>query len=170
MKSLTEGLLQFDFPLGWQAEKYDETTHYIHHVQSLAESKAVDIVALSPAPNASMWLIEIKDYRSHPRVKDLDFFEEIACKVRDTLAGLLLARQRPQAGTLHALSMALNQEVQVRVAVHLEQTRKPSKLRPAVTDRANHRIKLRQVLRAVDTKAEICERAAMPAGIGWAVI
>lgn len=170
MTSLTEGLLRFDFPLGWHVEKYDETTHYIRHVQNLADSKAVDIVALSPAPNASIWLIEVKDYRSHPRAKDLEFFEEIAHKVRDTLAGLLLARQRPQAGTLHTLSLALTHDVQVRVAVHLEQTHKPSRLRPAVTDRTNHRIKLRQLLRAVDTKAEICERAAMPAAVGWAVI
>ena len=169
MTFLTVGLLQFNFPFGWQAEKYDETTHYVHHVQSLANSKAVDIVALSPAPHASIWLIEVKDYRAHPRAKDLDFFEEIACKVRDTLAGLLLARQRPQAGPIHLLSMALNPDAQVRVAVHLEQTRKPSKLRPAVTDRANHRLKLRQVLRAVDTKAEICERETMPGAVGWRV-
>lgn len=170
MTSLTVGLLQFDFPLGWRAEKYDETTHYIRHVQNLADSKAVDIVALSPAPNVSIWLIEVKDYRAHPRAKDLEFFEEIARKVRDTLAGLLLARQRPQAGTLHTLSRALNHDINVRVAVHLEQTRKPSKLRPAVTDRDNHRRKLRQVLRAVDTKAEICERSAMPFAVGWDVI
>lgn len=95
-------------------------------------------------------------------------YDETA-QVRDTLAGLLLARQRPQAGTLHTLCLALNHDVQVRVAVHLEQTRKPSKLRP-VTDRANHRIKLRQVLRTVDSKAEICEQSAMPANLGWAVI
>lgn len=169
MTSLTEGLLRLDFPLGWRAEKYDKTGHYIHHVQSLAESKAVDIVALSPAPNACIWLIEVKDYRAHPRVKDLDFFDEIASKVRDSLAGLLLAQQRPEAGTLHTLSMALSHDVKLRVAVHLEQTHKPSKLRPAVTDRANHRMKLRQVLRAVDTKAEICERSLMPPTVLWAV-
>jgi hypothetical protein len=167
--AIEEGNLTFTFPLGWQAEKYDETSHYRKHFQSLADCKAVDIVALSPAPQRELWLIEVKDYRAARREKGIALFEEICEKVRDTLAGIFVVQRRPEAGPLYALAVAADHHVRIRVAVHLEQARKPSRLFPSVTDRANHTMKLRQVLRHVDRRAEMCEMKAMPHSIGWIV-
>ena len=91
MISIKEGSLQFDFPDDWQVTKYDEWRFYVKHFQKISESvKAVDIIALSP--EKTLWLIEIKDYRNHPRTKLLDIDEEVAVKVKDTLAGLVSAK------------------------------------------------------------------------------
>jgi hypothetical protein len=133
----------------------------------LAESKAVDVVAHEPASD-TLWLIELKDYRTHRREKSGDLFDEMAIKVRDTVAGIALA-QRRTGNEFGAFASTLGIGTALRVALHLEQPMKPSKLYPAVTDRGNHWLKLRQKVRLVDPHAVVCEIRAMPAGLGWTV-
>ena len=51
--------------------------------------KAVGIVAVDQM--STVWLIEVKDYRFHERTKAIDIADEIAIKVRDSLAMFLAA-------------------------------------------------------------------------------
>ena len=89
MTIIAEGMLEFEFPNGCQASKYDDWSFYRNQFQGVANGcKAVDIVCVER--NVS-WLIEIKDYRQFPRTKAIDIVDEIAVKVRDTLAGLAAA-------------------------------------------------------------------------------
>ena len=162
-----EGALTLRFPAPWPVFKYDETPFYVKHAQLLAESKAVDVIAHEPSANV-LWLIELKDYRAQRRLKSLDLFDEIATKVRDTVAGIALA-QRRGGDTFCEFARTLRLDTSLRVALHLEQPSKASKLYPAVTDRSNHRIKLRQKVRLVDPHPLVCEIRAMPAGLGWTV-
>jgi hypothetical protein len=167
MTTVREDALTLHFPVTWRVFKYDETPFYRNHAQDLADSKAVDVVAHEPAANA-LWLIELKDYRAHRRSKSMDLFDEIAIKVRDTVAGIALA-QRRAGDAFCVFARTLGLDTPLRVALHLEQPAKPSKLYPAVTDRSNHLIKLRQKVRLVDPHAIVCEIGAMPASVGWTI-
>ena len=148
MTTITEGSLAFDFPADWMATKYDEWTFYINHFQTICGSaKAVDIVAL--APNGCLWLIEIKDYRAGPRQKSIELVEEIALKVRDSLAGLTAARLRANKIEEASAADQASRCNDIKVALHMEQPAKPSRLHP--TEDVSKLIqKLKQLLRAVD--------------------
>jgi hypothetical protein len=163
---LQEDLLTFTFPHGWAAIKYDDTPFYRKHVATLAHSKAVDFVAYD-ALGGEVWLIEAKDYRAHRRTKKTSVIEETAAKVRDTIAGLQLAANSNTCA-IHQFSQVAVQRP-MRVALHLEQPQKPSKLFPIVIARQNATLKLRQCVRAVDTKAWVCEMQAMPVACQWIV-
>lgn len=84
---IVEGRLTFSFPAQSVATKYDEWTHYRNQFNSaFGGTKAVDFLHIS---NNQGWMIEVKDYREHSRTKPADIADEVACKVRDTLAGLI---------------------------------------------------------------------------------
>ena len=86
MTEIREGALTFSFPDQCEAGKYDDWSFYRNQFQSVAGgSKAVDILCLA---DGVAWLVEIKDYRQHPRTKPSDLCDEVARKVRDTLSGL----------------------------------------------------------------------------------
>jgi len=160
--------LEFIFPEGWQAEKLDDTGFYRKHFQSFADSKSVDIAAFSPSSD-ELWLIEAKDYRINRRDKPLDLFREIAIKVRDTLAFLYLAKGKPEIA-LHRFAQEAVSKLTIRVALHLEQPAKPSKLYPPIVERGHARLKLAQTVRVVDPRAQFCEMSAMPPTCPWQVI
>lgn len=145
MLKITEGTLEFVFPKTWQAEKFDDTGFYRKHFQGFADSKSVDVVAFS-ADGDELWLIEVKDYRVNRRDKSLDLFREIAIKVRDTLACLYLARGKPEI-TLYGFAQQAAAKTKIRVALHLEQPAKPSKLYPPIVERGNAYLKLAQTMR-----------------------
>ena len=54
----------------------------------------MDILAQDPA--ATLWLLEIKDYRRSPRTKAIGLADEVALKVRDSLALLVAAAMSAQ--------------------------------------------------------------------------
>lgn len=84
-----------------------------------SSNKAVDFVAQDPS--ATLWLVELEDYRVHPRTKPVEVVEEIAAKVRDTLAGLVVAAKQP-SGHAHAQHARLHLEAKrLRVVLHYEQ-------------------------------------------------
>lgn len=73
--------LSFCFPDGWEATKFDDWAYYRNQFSKAHEGiKAVDILALSP-DKATLWLIEVKDFRAHPRTKSIPLQEEIWKKV-----------------------------------------------------------------------------------------
>jgi hypothetical protein len=111
MPAIQVGALKFTFPEGWRTEQLDEWSYYRNQFLNLGNNvrlacsacsaelrcaacskakvagmKGCDLVALRAA---TAWLIEVKDYRQHPRVKAIGLADEAAIKVRDSLAVLL---------------------------------------------------------------------------------
>ncbi len=167
MTTITEGTLRFDFPNGCQASKYDDWSFYRNQFQGVANgSKAIDIVCVEC--NVS-WLIEIKDYRQHPRTKAINIADELAEKVRDTLAGLAAAASNANdtKEREHARKALASQKW--RVALHLEQSA-TQRLRKTPIDPSVVLLKLMtKKLKAVDAHPLICNRNALGHQIPWTV-
>ena len=168
MTEIEEGGLKFTFPNHCEATKYDDWAFYRQQFQSVAGgAKAVDILCL--AQDVS-WLIEIKDYRQHPRTKPSDLGDEVSSKVRDTLAGLAAANANAankdeQTFAEHALAKR-----RWRVALHLEQPPVANlRLWPQGISLVNVLEKLRRNLKAVDTQPMVVSLQRPGSGTPWAV-
>lgn len=121
-----EGNLRFTFDKDWHAVKWDDHPAFINGVRSMQGTKAVDFAGrhLSLA-----WLIEVKDFRRHripnkPRLSTGELATEVACKVRDSIAGLVWSCQREHDTDLMAsgVSKALfERDDKPRVVLWLEQ-------------------------------------------------
>lgn len=148
MTVITEGGLSFHFPVDAIASKYDEWSFYRNQFNQICNgSKAVDILYLH---NRTLWLIEVKDYRINRRTKPTDLADEIALKVRDTLAGLTAAQVNANDATERQLARQALETTCIRVVLHLEQPQKPSKLFPRFIEPANAKMKLKQKMKAID--------------------
>ena len=100
MTTLCEGDVEFEFHEGSEASHYDNWAFYRNQFRRLAGgSKAVNLLCIK---DGYSWLVEVKDYRHHPRTKPSELHEEVATKVRDTLAGL--AAEDGQKGVDQALA------------------------------------------------------------------
>ncbi len=168
MTEIEEGGLKFSFPDHCEATKYDDWAFYRQQFQSVAGgSKAVDILCL--AQDVS-WLIEIKDYRQHPRTKPSDLGGEVASKVRDTLAGLAAASANANDKGEQALAERALAKRRWRVALHLEQQSvATSPLRPQAINLANVLKKLRMNLKAIDTQPMVVSLQRPGSGTPWTV-
>ena len=168
MTEIEEGGLRFSFPDPCEAGKYDDWAFYREQFQSVAgSSKAVDIVCVA---DAAAWLIEVKDYRRHPRTKPSDLDVELAGKVRDTLAGLAAASANANCQEERALARRALAKHRWRVVLHLEQPRVPSRLRPRPVDVASVLTKMRgRKLKAVDSHPLVLDRGTHRSDIPWTV-
>ena len=167
MTEIREGDLTFSFPDHCRAGKYDDWSFYRNQFQSVAGgSMAVDVLCLA---DDVAWLVEIKDYRQHPRTKPSDLCDEVAQKVRDTLSGLAAASANandPDEKTLACRALAMRRW---RVALHIEQPSVPSRLRRWAVDPASVKSKLRKGLKAIDAHPAIVDRQKLHPGIPWTV-
>lgn len=191
MPTLTEGQLSFTFEDGWRAEKLDEWSYYRNQFQKLGSGlrqtcskcgaelrcgacktlktaglKCVDFLALDPGN--CCWLIEVKDYRQQRRTKTIALPDEIALKVRDTLAALLGATGGANDRDERSLARDAVRTFRFRVVLHLEQPAKHSKLFPRAIDPADVLQRLKQLLRSVDPHPQVCEIGRL-AQVGWSV-
>lgn len=162
--TLVEGRLSFNFVAVDFAEKYDNWRHYRNSYNSACgSSKAVDFIV---SKDNVAWLIEVKDYRRHQRTKPSDLAEEVMIKVRDTMSGLVsasfVAREDDEKNKAR---LALSRR-RLRVALHLEQPRNPSKLFPRSVDPANLSIKLNQLLKFADYHPLVVDISTFPTEIG----
>lgn len=167
MTSITVDGLDFEFPDDWRVLKWDDTDFHRKQFQNVGGgSKACDLVAMAPGEDR-VWLIEAKDFRSATSPTSKDVIAQIACKARDTLAGLWAAG--PNAGVASEGSFArlARGRGSVRVVFHLEDT-SPSSLFPVGTAAANVSMKLRQALGPIDPNAAVSS-TAYPLGMGWIV-
>jgi hypothetical protein len=163
----TEDLLTFNFPAGSTASKYDGWSHYRNQVQNgCGGQKAVDLVYLD---NDVTWLIEVKDYRQHARTKAIDLADEIALKVRDTLAGLISARYRANDLDERACAKSLLQAETLRVVCHLEQPARRSRLRPVAYEPDKLQLKLRTLIKWIDPHPLVVSRTSLRADMKWTV-
>ena len=160
----------FSFPDHCEAGKYDEWAFYRSQFQSVAGgSKAVDILCVA---DDTAWLIEVKDYRRQTQKPDLSkLSDEIAGKVRDTLSGLAAARANANCREERALARrALARRCRWRVALHLEQPRVRTRLRPQSFNVADVLLKLRsRKLKAVDAHPVVLDSQDRRSNIPWTV-
>ena len=162
--TLTEGRLSFAFKDIAFAEKYDDWQHYRNQYnRACGGSKAVDFIV---SKNDELWLIEVKDFRQQRRVKTIDLADEIALKVRDTMAGLVSAKFLARSKTETIAATEAFSCTKLRVGFHLEQPRTPSKLFPQSVDPANIKMKLRQILRFADPHIEVFNQRSFPTRLG----
>lgn len=168
MPSITVDRFVFELPEGSTFLKYDDCTYYRKHFNDFASSKAVDLLVLTPR-NAELWMVEIKDYRIKRRANPVRLFDEVAAKVRDTLAGLAAARITANDPQSQAFAADAMRAERFRVVFLLEQPRKPSKLFPRVVDPATASTALRKALRAVDPHALFVDASVLTERTAWTV-
>jgi hypothetical protein len=167
MTVITEGRLQFTFGGSCQAEKYDEWSFFRNQFQNICGgAKAVDIVCLS---NNTCWLIEIKDYRQHKRTKPQDIGDEVALKVRDTLAGLVAAKMNAIEANEKDFSKKALQGNVIKVVLHLEQPEKQSRLFPNTIDPVAVKQSLKRQLKAIDAHPSIVNKNNLSTNMDWTV-
>lgn len=158
---LDEGKLSFKFYNVDRATKYDDWDHYRKNF--ISGAKAVDFIIIQ---ESILWFIEVRDYRRHKRTKPSDLSDEMAQKVMATMAGLVSAQfMAKNENEKDTAKMALQCRI-LRVVLHLEQPKNPSKLFPLSVDPANLKIKLRQKLKFADPKPLLCETQNFPEFLG----
>lgn len=170
-QSFSEGQLSFDFPDAWHVCRLQDTSFYIRHFQGFCGQaggggcKEMDFLAYDPVGRV-LWLIEVKDYRVEQRTKPIELSDEVALKVRDSLALLRVAPIRDlatsDAGRLQAGDFAQRsgQATTVRVVLHCELPSSPSRLFPGIRDRANLQQKLATTMRSVDPHAVFVDKSS----------
>ncbi|KKZ12508.1 MAG: hypothetical protein TE42_04390 [Candidatus Synechococcus spongiarum SP3] len=168
MIKITEGDLTFSFPTGCQVSKYDEWSFYRKQFQPIAGgSKAIDILCVE---GDTSWLIEIKDYRQYPRTKAINIDDELAIKVRDTLAGLAAAAKAANEADQRELAQKALASSQWRVVLHLEQPATKQRLWPKVPDPANLLLQpITKKLKAINARPVVCHLSNIPHYIPWTV-
>lgn len=163
MTTLTEGNLAFAFPGDWEASQYDEWAFYRNQFQRVVASKAVDFVCVA---GQSTWLIEVKDYRSHSRTKASMLHDEVAAKVRDTLAGLAAAAANASDAAERQVARRALAKRRWRVVLHLRQSIVATRFKPNPIDPTVVQAKLRRAVRSIDPHPLVVEGDA---GVPWRV-
>lgn len=168
MPTLHEGHLTFEFPDDeTRVAKYDEWSFYRNQFQRVCGgAKAVDFVFVD---GERTWLIEVKDYRHGPRTKTVDLADEIASKVRDTLAGLAACRCNANDAMEQQIANRALATAHMAVVLHLEQPTRPSRLFPPVADSGDLVQKLKQLLKPVDPHPRVVDRNSLHASMRWSV-
>jgi hypothetical protein len=191
MPTLTEGRLKFEFPSGWKAAKLDKWSFYRNQFQGLGPGirlscghcgaelrcgqcssakttgiKCVDFLAVER--DECCWLIEVKDYRTDRRTKTIELADEIALKVRDSLALLTVASRNANDPDEKRLAGHVTLASRIQVVLHLEQPAKHGKLFPRAIDPADVLQRLKQLLRSVDPHPRVSETGRM-GSLEWSV-
>lgn len=165
MPSVTEDRLTFDFPATWSVSKFDEWSFYRNQFQAIPGTKAIDILAVT---DDCCWMIEIKDYRHNRRQKQMHIAEEVAIKVRDSLAGLAAARVNANDNAERSTAAQALRRARIRVVLHLEQPPVGSRLFSPLLNAANVQQRLRQYLKPVDAHPWVRSMTHMT-GCAWTV-
>jgi hypothetical protein len=164
---IQEDRLKFSFRAGSMASQYDAWSHYRNQFNgAFGGTKAVDIVY---ADSGTAWLIEVKDYRTHQRTKTSELAEEVALKVRDTMAGILSAALRANDNAEQRVASALLRKRTWRVVLHLEVPASGSRLRPRAIEPDKVLLQLKRLVRAVDPHPAVVDQHSIAPGMNWAV-
>lgn len=162
-----EGRIGFQFPKGWQVVRPGKSAFYQRHFQHFCgRQKEMDFLLADP--DGALWMLEVKDYTTDARTKPQDLMDEVAVKVRDSLAMLAAASANDhtdpaKVGDLARFVLPLTQ---IRVVLHLENPVKPSRLFPGAKLAADPTQLLRTKLRSVDARALVVSTHG-PASVPW---
>ena len=141
------------------ATKYDNWAHYRNQLtNACGSSKAVDFIVVV---DSTLWLIEAKDYSENPRIKSIEFSQELAQKARDTLMGIMCTRAYASDRDEKRLARDVMKFSKIRFALHLETRKHRNRLFPQPTNAADLSLKLRQQLRFVDPHPIVFSRNSM---------
>ena len=170
MPSITVEKLTFELPTSYAVKQYDEWSFFKKQFQRIAPgTKAVDFLALfSDDEGRVLWLVEVKDYRRHRRTKSVGVADEVAMKVRDSLAGLFAAATQANDAAERAFAATALATRQLRVVLHLEQPEKPSRQFPRDINLANVKMMLKQLVKAVDPHPVVSDMNR-PGPVPWTV-
>ena len=192
MPTITEGQLQFDFPAAWEASQFDRWSFYtgqfarfgeseigctkkgchgvahcdVCNTKRIAGNRGIDILAIGPS--SECWLIEIKDYRNTLVTRFEFLADEVALKVRDTLSCLVAAKLNANLEAEKTRAVQALRCSSMRVVLHLEVPPSNRPLLPAETQRANLQQRLRQLVKALDSRAQVVSLGGMN-GVAWQV-
>lgn len=168
MSEIQEGALTFRFSEQVTAKKYDDWAFYRNQFQNgcACDNKAIDMACYAVH---DAWLIEVKDYRHHARTKLIELADEMAIKVRDTLAGLVAAQFQANDDDEKQFARRLLRMRTLRVVCHVEQPTKISRLRPRAVEPDKLQDKLRRVLKAIDPHPRVMDAATVPSALPWTV-
>ena len=112
MPTISEGDLTFQFPSGSHVGKYDDWAFYRNQFSKIPGTKAVDFVCVH---GTECWLIEVKDYRFHPRTKPTNIAHEVARKgARHTRRASSRPTQRKPRRGVHACPAGAEHESMAR--------------------------------------------------------
>ena len=165
MVVLTEGGLQFTFPTK-NASKYDDWAFYRNQFQKVANgTKAIDFIFVQ---DSTTWLIEVKDYRVHRRSKEISIEEEIALKVKDTVAGLLAAKMNANNTEEKQFATKVINSTELKFVLHLEQPPTNSRLFPQAFNLANVKLAVKNRIKAIDAHPKVVDLKRMNA-LPWQV-
>lgn len=165
---IKEGQLKFTFPDDTLACKYDNWSFYRNRcTNAFGGAKAVDILHIDV--QKTVWLIEVKDYRAHQRTKPSALGDEIAGKVRDTLAGLVAACFNADEFFEKDFAKKVLTAKRIKIVLHLEQPQRPSKLFPISVKPADIKDRLKQLLKAIDAHPEIVNQTCLKHTMNWQV-
>lgn len=146
---LREGGFEYVFADGVPAEKYDAWSHVRNRFsRTCGGAKSVDLICLN---QTTLWLIEVKDYRSQTRTKPSTLQQEVAEKVRDTLAGLISARLYADEPNEQSSADTFLACKRIRVALHLEQPNARSGARPRPINPASVLQELKRLIKWIDS-------------------
>lgn len=165
---LTEERLTFSFPTGASASKYDGWTFYRKIFNSaFGGTKAMDLLYV--ASSGIGWLIEVKDYRYDRRTKVIDLADEVALKLRDTLAGLMAARMHATETDEKQMAKALLARKELRVVLHLEVPAKHSRYWTQAVEPSKVQQKLKSLVKAIDPHPAVVSQHALKPDMDWSV-
>ena len=189
-----EGTLSFKFPNGWRICRAEHSKYYGSFFQNFCStirhtpgcpvksgSKEMDFAAYDPVA-ATLWLIEVKDFRLGPWTKPLDLIDQIALKTRDTLALISAAAivdMEPNSPPLHnqgqnwqagEFGRSLQGAMKLKVVLHCELQPAESTLFPNLSHAANLAMKLKQMLRHVDSAPLFANRVILAHTLSWQVV
>jgi len=147
--------------------QYDEWAFYRNLFCKMWDGvKGVDVIAIDR--EANIWLIEVKDYRQHPRTEPSDLADEVARKVFCTLAAMLPAKIHANERSEQGFAKKFIHGQNLRVVLHVEQPAKPSKLFPRSINPEDVQLKLRQTIKPIDPRPRVVALGQM-GNLPWTV-
>lgn len=190
MPTLIEKQLQFEFPNNWDAEKFDDTSFYRNQFSKLSNARLVcskceagvecpscghrNVVGtkgtdfLVIEPTQTCWHIECKDYRK-TRISSFEFLaDEVAIKVRDTLACLVVAQHNANDDAEQDIARKATRAKRHRIVLHLEQPSSGRSLDSTTIRRANVLQKLKQFVKSIDPHPLVIDMKSMHQ-VAWKV-
>lgn len=159
-QDFNEGSLNFKFPDDWLVCRAEHSKYYKEKFQKFVEpSKEMDFFAYEPAAK-TLWLIEVKDYRSDTEVEKREaLVQVVAKKTRDSLALILAGGHNdnsdsaPPILSLREFWKQAKKAEKLRIVLHCEFRQVPSRLYPVQREATNLQQKLRIKFKDIDPRA-----------------
>ncbi|MCD4726225.1 MAG: hypothetical protein K8R46_01070 [Pirellulales bacterium] len=190
MPTIIEKQLKFEFPNNWEATKFDEWSFYRRQFQKLgsarlncsqceasircaecknrnvAGTKGVDFFAIEPG--SICWHVEVKDYRKTRKSNFVFLADEVALKVRDTLACLVVAQINANDDGEKQIAKDAVRSSRHRIVLHLEQPTTGRSFHSTKTRLANVLQRLMQLVKSIDPHPLVVDMTMLDK-VGWTV-